>query len=637
MHTSNKAGKEGLRNHIISIFLTIAIVLVLVIPAKGVIIDLLSDKEIYQKEDIITFAVSVDIEDNERVPIQNLSLRISNSSVEAQLIKGCAFSLSGAKISGCDNILDITPLNTQGYGYGYSFGYGYGYGAPGGYGYANQSFGYGYGYGYSAGYTGLNGVLAYNITWNITADNVSDGNYTYDLWAYADDGNGNSRIYSDSSLLSFEYDKTVPAITIEEIIAANNTSPVLNITTSENANCSYKNSTEEFVAMETTGTMAHTHALSLYPGDFSYTIQCTDAAGNTANDSIIFTIISGTAVAVESSTISVNTTANQSQAFNTTSGLELTLLADISANATMVVSEFDSNPENTTSGFAAIALGKYFTITAADVIKDNLGWLYLKIYYNDSDVSSNNIDESTLRIYYYNSTLGRWAVETDSGVNTTANFVWANITHLSTFGAGGSAIAAVSSRSSGSGGGSRHSSVSPDPEEPVSPLPPAQPASHEEKPAEISEPIAVPDAGPLFDFGIKVLNHMKKVFAGNYLIVEFTSINVGDPGVVYAIIEYSITNSSGAAFVSERIDITVESEQSFVKQIYISEGLAPGKYKIKARLDYDSQFAEAEDYFEIVESQSELIALYIGLGILLLLLIVGGAYYYVRFGKKRRY
>ena len=487
----NKAGKEGFGNHIISVFLTIAIVLVLVIPAKGVIVDLLSDKTIYKKNDIITFTVSVDIEDNERMPIQNLRLRISSSSAGAQLVKECVFSLSGAKLSGCENILVITPLNTQGYGSGDSFGYGYGYDDAEGYGYANKSFEDGPGYGYSAGYTGLNGELAYNITWNITADNVNDGNYAYDLWAYADDEEGNSRIYSDSSLLSFEYDGTAPAITIEEIIEANNTSPVLNVTTPENADCLYKNSTEEFAAMETTGTMIHTQALSLCPGNFSYTIQCTDAVGNTANDSITFTIISGTAV-------------------------------------------------------VSSGRGDYQPITLT---------------------------------------------------------------------------------------------VDPVPRAP--PLP-----TKKKKPAEDPEPATAPepepepepkqpDPGPLFDFAIKVLNHMKKVFAGDYLVVEFTSINVGGPGVVSAIIGYDIIDSSGAAIISDSIDITVEAEQSFVEKIYIPYELAPGKYNIKARLDYGSQFAEAEDYFDIVKSQPNIVALYTGFGILLLLLTVAGVFFFILSRKKK--
>ena len=486
----DKAGKGGLGNHIISVCLTIAIVLVLVIPAKGVIVDLLSDKTIYKKNDIITFTVSVDIEDNERMPIQNLRLRISSSSAGAQLVKECVFSLSGAKLSGCENILVITPLNTQGYGSGDSFGYGYGYDDAEGYGYANQSFVNGSGYGYSAGYTGLNGELAYNITWNITADNVNDGNYAYDLWAYADDEEGNSRIYSDSSLLSFEYDGTAPAITIEEIIEANNTNPVLNVTTSENANCLYKNSTGEFAAMETTGTTAHTHTLSLYPGNFSYTVECTDSTGNTGNDSINFTIISGTAV-------------------------------------------------------VSSGRGDYQPITLTIV------------------------------------------------------------------------------------------PVEPVPRAPRIPLHPPIP---KEKPAEDPEPAAVPeqpDPGPLFDFAIKVLNHMKKVFAGDYLMVEFTSINLGEPGIVYAAISYTIIDSAGDYVLSDTIDISVEAEQSFVEKIYIPEGLAPGKYNIKARLDYDSQFAEAEDYFDILKSQPKIVALYTGLGILLLLLIVAGAFFFILIRKKK--
>jgi len=622
----DKLGKSRLVNNITAGFLTIVILLVMIIPAKAVIIDLMSDKTSYKKDDIITFTVSVDIENNERIPIQNLTLRVSNSSDTSQLIKQCAFSASGAKMSGCENILEITPINVQGYGYGYSFGYGYGYGSSYGYGYANQTFGYGYGYGYSAGYAGLSGELAYNITWNITADNVSDGNYSYDLWAYADDGNGNSRIYSDSSLSSFEYDGTLPSITIQRIIATNNTNPILNVTTSENTNCSYKNSTEEFALMNTTGATAHTQQLSLYPGDFSYTIQCADSAGNTANDSISFSIISSDATASETFNTTFETTANQSSSFNTTSGLELNILADVSTNASITVAQFSSNPENVTTGFAAAALGKYFTITASDILKDNLGWIYLKINYSDSDISSNNIDETTLKIYYYNSTLGRWVVESDTGVNTTANYVWANVTHLSTFAAGGSQAVSAAAASSSSSGRTRPAVIEPVP--PAPPVPPIPPSP--EKP---TAPPA-PGPGPLFDFSMNILNDMKKAFAGEYLGVEFTLINVGEPGIIPVKLSYRITNSAGNEITTGRFDLTVEAEKSFVEKIIIPEYLASGRYKIASRIEYNSKFASAEDYFEIVEPKPELVALYAGIAILAILLIVAGAFFYVRYDQK---
>ncbi|MDY6959508.1 MAG: NosD domain-containing protein, partial [Halobacteriota archaeon] len=56
-------------------------------------------------------------------------------------------------------------------------------------------------------------------------------------------------------------------------------------------------------------------------------------------------------------------------------------------------------------------------------------WLSINMSYDDSDISGFN--ESTLRIFRYNST--DWSEVNGSGVNTSLNYVFANITEFSTF------------------------------------------------------------------------------------------------------------------------------------------------------------------------------------------------------------
>ncbi len=56
---------------------------------------------------------------------------------------------------------------------------------------------------------------------------------------------------------------------------------------------------------------------------------------------------------------------------------------------------------------------------------------FITIKYNDSDVSG--IDESKLKMYYWNGTTEEWVLIEDSGVWTNNNTVWARITHFTIF------------------------------------------------------------------------------------------------------------------------------------------------------------------------------------------------------------
>ncbi len=204
IRTSNS--KKSRRN-LISMALTLAIIGLLVLsgPISAVIVNISSDKTTYTATDSsVVFTVDVDIESDERVPVQNLTLTISGTTS-----KNCVFDLAGNAISGCSN-LTITPVNTQGYGNTSAlFGYGYGYGYDGVYNTTNQTFDltepYGYGYGYTAGYgynTATGGELRYQITWNLTAENPSDGSYSANLQAFAQLGS-NWRVYTDQTPTTF--------------------------------------------------------------------------------------------------------------------------------------------------------------------------------------------------------------------------------------------------------------------------------------------------------------------------------------------------------------------------------------------------------------------------------------------------
>jgi hypothetical protein len=201
------------RKHVFSVIFTLFIVFLLVFsgPASAVTINVATDKETYDASDSsVTFTVQVDIESNERIPVQNLTLRITGPF---PFSKNCIFTPTGTKLTSCSN-LEITVINStaisSSYGNGSMFGSGYGYNFTSGQnGTENQTFGENYGYGYISGHehnSSSYAELAYNITWNISAEStpLTGGTYDANLEALAQSGSY-ARIYSAQTPIYFGY------------------------------------------------------------------------------------------------------------------------------------------------------------------------------------------------------------------------------------------------------------------------------------------------------------------------------------------------------------------------------------------------------------------------------------------------
>ncbi|MBI4361977.1 MAG: hypothetical protein HY558_02275, partial [Euryarchaeota archaeon] len=58
-------------------------------------------------------------------------------------------------------------------------------------------------------------------------------------------------------------------------------------------------------------------------------------------------------------------------------------------------------------------------------------WMYITIAYNETEVAEAGVNESTLRLYFWNGTA--WVVAENSGVDTENNTVFANVSHLTIF------------------------------------------------------------------------------------------------------------------------------------------------------------------------------------------------------------
>jgi len=204
------------------------------------------------------------------------------------------------------------------------------------------------------------------------------------------------------------------------------------------------NDTTNFAINFSTGILTNNTILSAII--YHINLSVNDSSGN-INSSLIYL----TANYIQT----VNITANTSMELNLTQDVNLTLYVNENVNTTLLISTV--TPNSTPSSLTSL---KSVNISVDSNTKGNLSWAYIKIYYTTAELAAANIDESTLKIYYHNLSVvpSTWVLEPNQGVDTTNNFVWANVTHFSLYGSFGSAPVTPSSPSSGGGGGGGGSS-----------------------------------------------------------------------------------------------------------------------------------------------------------------------------------
>ena len=178
---------------------------------------------------------------------------------------------------------------------------------------------------------------------------------------------------------------------------------------------------------------------------FNITAAATLPIGNYTNSSI---------------NIAANTTTVITANTSTTTYVNMSILADANVTGVLALTEYSSVENQIISGYNR--LSKFIDISISPNVTDNLQWAWLNISYIDAEVAVANLQESSLRIWFYNSTTSAWQQESNSGVDTSQNYVWANVTHLSLFGIFGTQISApyVPPPSTGGGGGGGGGSTS---------------------------------------------------------------------------------------------------------------------------------------------------------------------------------
>ena len=177
-------------------------------------------------------------------------------------------------------------------------------------------------------------------------------------------------------------------------------------------------------------------------GTYLIDINATDHVGNSrlVDNGAVVGLGAGSAFTNNSVSISGGNTKTidaESEA-----GVTLDISTNSTVNGSVNIVEYTSTPS---IGGSISAMGKYIDIELSQDIKDSLEWIMVRIHYTDAEVAAMGVSESNLAIYWWNETASQWVKlekdnpswVNDAGVDTTANYIWANVSHLSSYTGGG--------------------------------------------------------------------------------------------------------------------------------------------------------------------------------------------------------
>ena len=438
----------------------------------------------------ITFTVWVNLTDAD----QYVPLNRVELNLSGPLPKTYSFDMNGGDILGTSyDELTIVRGGDEFNASNYGSGYGYGYSYDEGL----QSFGYGYGYGSGNGASHDPMNVSYRITLNTS--NMYDGNYTASTHIRAIGVNNNFGFIPTTGDIPFTILPRVFSTTISVISANTVTIPV---------------------------------EVSTPVGNLAYTIE-------TGSNATI--------------PVTLNVTVRVSPPTNVSTQVNSTASGGLGAGAIPnVYYEIEVNDSNW---------------------YDNITSLQVKLFYNLSDIPS-NINPSTLRVSRYLTTTNRWVrldcgtcprtleIAEDgkdvdllaAGVNTTGNYVWANLTHYSTFAMAGTVTTTTTSTGSSGGGGGGGVSTS-------EPFENIEDAERHEKSLKAGEPVSYTFTAPElgiheivvtgeaneYDIAIRVelLKGTSQLVSASEPGIVYTNMNIweGTERIKEALIRFKVENS----------------------------------------------------------------------------------------------
>lgn len=164
--------------------------------------------------------------------------------------------------------------------------------------------------------------------------------------------------------------------------------------------------------------------------NYTITIRATDNAGNSITQNYVLHVGKG-------ATGEYNFSTNYTTIItNTTNHVEVIIQANDNFTDNFTISEYQTQPdfvdEAVTNAF------RYVDFDPSTRVQNNLSWTLIKIYYTTTELRGYN--KSTLRMYWYNESNNHWQHLTPSldfvnatSTDETNNYVWANLTHFSTY------------------------------------------------------------------------------------------------------------------------------------------------------------------------------------------------------------
>ncbi len=278
-------------------------------------------------------------------------------------------------------------------------------------------------------------LLGGNRSANFT--NIADGNYTYTVIAM--DLAENTNATPNRSVV---IDTTAPALYNITAIFVTNDSAIIKWITNENANSTVVyGKTIVYGSLQTDSTYATLHMIKLTGLEqgalYHYKVESSDNLGN-SNTSYDYAFITAIAEKLNADFIANHTVSVNASSINAS--------FDIRTNASLngIKMNITAGKDSPTNASLNISRLKYLDVNVPNELKSVLTSVVLKVYYTDSDLLENNLSESTLAMYWFNESSSIW-VKLDSsldwvygsGVNSDNNYVWANVSHFSSYGAGG--------------------------------------------------------------------------------------------------------------------------------------------------------------------------------------------------------
>jgi len=143
---------------------------------------------------------------------------------------------------------------------------------------------------------------------------------------------------------------------------------------------------------------------------------------------------------------SLNLVANQSTTINATNATNAYFTFTTSANVTNGSISFyyaNDNIKGTNGTGSITSFSKFVDIQPSSSINNSFSSGTIRIYYTASELVYDDDEvfvESSLRLYYWNSTSANWTAEPTQGIDGENNYVWATISHLSLFGIFGTKV-----------------------------------------------------------------------------------------------------------------------------------------------------------------------------------------------------